>query len=161
METKQSSQPEKINEWLRNYGHRRINSRLIDERRCIPPYIVLDLAEQGLFGMILPPNYGGLGLSYQDMFLVIEQLAAIDLTIGAFVGLNNVLGIYPILKYAQDDIKNTYLRPLAEGRKLASFAITELGAGSNPRDLQTEARGCEDGGWIINRHLHNTIKFPK
>ncbi|MGK7942282.1 MAG: acyl-CoA dehydrogenase family protein [Crocosphaera sp.] len=136
--------------WLRDYSQRRINSRLIDERRCITPHIVLDFGKQGLLGMIIPKSYGGLGLTYNQMFQIIEQLAAIDISLATFVGLNNVLGIYPILKYGNEQTKTTYLKSLATGRDLAAFAITEPHAGSNPNKIQTQAIPNGNGKWLIN-----------
>jgi len=62
-------------DWLRDYGEKRIDSQLIDERRCIPPYIVLDFGNRGLLGMQVEEQYGGLALKNQDTVRVIEQLA--------------------------------------------------------------------------------------
>src|SRR4051812_15299852 len=88
-------------DWLRDYAGRKINSRLIDERRSIPPYIVLDFGNQGLLGMQVPKALGGkLELSLYDMLKVIQQMAAIDMTLAAFVAFNNILGIQPIQKFA-------------------------------------------------------------
>jgi hypothetical protein len=81
---------EQLIDWLRDYAQRRINSQLIDERRCITPHIVLDFGKQGLLGMIVPESYGVLGLNYRQMFSVIEQIAAIDINLAIFVGLNRV-----------------------------------------------------------------------
>src|SRR5213595_3448018 len=84
-------------EWLRDYAARRLNSRLIDERRTIPPYIVLDLGNRGLLGMQVPKAHGGLlALNHFELLRVQRQLGAIDLTLAFFVGLNNGLGIRPI-----------------------------------------------------------------
>src|SRR5205814_2206027 len=85
--------------WLRGYAERRIDSRLIDERRSIPPYIVLDFGNHGLLGLQAPRDAGGLALSHRDTFRVLEQLAAIDSTLGSFVGVHNALGLRPILRY--------------------------------------------------------------
>src|SRR5206468_3748747 len=70
---------EELVRWLREYAGSRINSRLIDERRSIPPYIVLDLGNRGVLGMEVPRSYGGLELKTRDALRVVEQLAAIDL----------------------------------------------------------------------------------
>ena len=79
--------------WLRDYAQRRINSRLMDERRCITPHIVLDFGKKGLLGMLVPQSSGGVGLTYRDMFQVVQQLAAIDLNLASFVGVNNVIKV--------------------------------------------------------------------
>ncbi|MEO1765557.1 MAG: acyl-CoA dehydrogenase family protein, partial [Cyanobacteria bacterium J06629_18] len=92
--------------WLRDYAGSYINSRLIDERRSIPPHIVLDFGNRGLLGMQVPHEYGGLGLNNYDTMRVLQQLGAIDPTLSLFVGLNNILGIRPILRYGSKDLKD-------------------------------------------------------
>ena len=134
-----SKRTKELIEWLHDYAQRRINSRLMDERRCITPHIALDFGKQGLLGMIVPESQGGLGLTYHDMLQIIEQCAAIDLNLCSFVVVHNVLGIYPILKYGTKEQKEKYLNCLAQGRDLVAFALTEPGAGSNPRGIKTEA----------------------
>jgi len=135
--------------WIREYAETRVNSRLIDERRSIPPHIALDFGEQGLMGMQIPQAYGGLELNNEQALRIVEQLSAVDLTLAAFVGLNNSLGIRPILNYASEEVKQALLPRLANGRMLASFAITEPGAGSNPRNITATAKDLGDGTWSI------------
>ncbi|MGK7879519.1 MAG: acyl-CoA dehydrogenase family protein [Crocosphaera sp.] len=137
-------------EWLRDYAQRRINSRLMDERRCITPNIVLDFGKQGLLGMIVPESQGVLGLTYHDILKIIEQCASIELNLAVFVGLNNILGIYPILSHGTTEQKRKYLSFLAQGRELAAFALTEPGAGSNPRGIKTQAIPDGKGGWLLS-----------
>ncbi len=139
-----------IIQWLRSYANDRINSRIIDERRTIPPYIVLDFGNRGLLGMQVPQSYGGLGLSNVDTLRIMEQLGAIDPTISLFVGLSNVLGIRPILNYATQAVKDELLPILATGRELGAFALTEPGAGSNPQSISSRALPDNRGGWSIS-----------
>ncbi len=151
LETKRNSEVvPKILAWLRNYAENNINSRLIDERRTIPPNIVLDFGNKGLLGMNIDEEYGGLNLNYDNTFKIIEQLAAIDTSLAIFVGLNNVLGVRPILRFAPEKLKNITLPALARGLELAAFAITEPGAGSNPRGMSSTAVPDGKGGWLIN-----------
>ncbi|WP_424102164.1 AMP-binding protein [Moorena producens] len=148
-DTASQSRADELLEWLRDYASFRINSRLIDERRCIPPHIVLDFGNQGLLGLQVPKHYGGKGFNYCDTFRVFEQLGAIDLTLAAFVGVHHVLGTRPIMKYAKDSVRDELLPLIAEGRELAAFAITEPGAGSNPRAIATTALPDHRGGWRL------------
>ncbi len=136
-------------QWLRDYGSENINSRLIDERRCIPPHIVLDFGNKGLLGMQVPSEYGGLGLNNVDTLRILEQLGAIDTTLALFVGLNNILGIRPILKYGNNSLKAELLPQLATGRELAAFALTEPTAGSNPQAIESTAIN-HSNGWLLN-----------
>lgn len=141
---------EKIISWLHDYNKHSINSRLIDERRCIPPNIILDLGNHGLLGMFIEKQYGGLQLDFKDAFKIIEILATIDTSLAIFVGLNNVLGNCPIAFYANEENKKNILPQLAMGNCLACLALTEPGAGSNPRAMQTTAKKNRKGIWIIN-----------
>lgn len=135
--------------WLRGYAERRIDSRLIDERRTIPPYIVLDFGNHGLLGLMAPLDAGGLALSHRDVFRVLGQLAAIDLTLASFVGVHNALGLRPLLRYASPAQKEALLPLVAQGRELASFAFTEPAAGSNPTAIEATARPDGHDGWLI------------
>lgn len=135
-------------EWLRAYAERRINSRLMDERRMIAPHIVLDFGRSGLLGLQAPLEAGGLALTHHDTFRVFEQLAAIDSTLCAFVGVHNVLGVRPLLQHGTAEQRRRILPDLASGRQLASFAFTEPGAGSNPLAIAATAQPTATG-WML------------
>ncbi|AOX02679.1 hypothetical protein BJP34_27450 [Moorena producens PAL-8-15-08-1] len=143
------SRADELLEWLRDYASFRINSRLIDERRCIPPHIVLDFGNRGFFGLQVPFKYGGIGLNNVDTLRIIEQLGAIDQTLTLFVGNHNVLGVRPIMKYASLAQKEQLLPNLATGREIAAYALTEPGAGSNPRAISARAIPNPNGGWLL------------
>ena len=134
--------------WLRDYGEHRINSRLMDERRCVPPKIILDFGNKGLFGMQVPISDGGLGLGYRDFFRVLEQTAAIDTTLATLVFLNNTNGTRPIQLFARPPLREEILPRLASGRELGAFCLSEPGAGSNLAGLATVAAPNEHG-WNI------------
>lgn len=136
--------------WLREYAAIRINSYLIDSRRSIPPHIVLDFGNSGLLGMTVPDRYGGLGLRTSDVVRTLVQLGAIDLTLALFVGNNNALGVHPIAAHGSPALRDELLPVLGSGRELAAFALTEPGAGSNPRAICSRARYDGIGGWTIH-----------
>jgi alkylation response protein AidB-like acyl-CoA dehydrogenase len=136
-------------EWLRAYASERINSITADERRCLPPHVVLDLGNRGVLGMLAPVEYGGLGFGHVQVARVLEQLGAIDATLCLFVGLNNYLGIRPIARYAVPEVKDELMPRLATGRELAAFALTEPGAGSNPRAMRSHATLEAPGRWRL------------
>jgi len=139
-------------EWLRAYSRERINSATIDERRCFPPYLVLDLGNRGILGMLASRKYGGLGLGHVEASRVLEQLAAIDTTICTFAIVNNYLGIRPIERHASDALKSELMPLLATGRELAAFALTEPGAGSNPRAMESRADNVGVDRWKLYGH---------
>ncbi len=125
--------------WLQGYAETRLNSQLIDERRMIPPYVVLDFGNQGLFGLQIPERWGGLGLRMGDTLRVLEQLAAIDLTLATFVCGSNLLGSRPIVRHGSPELCAELLPDLAAGRRLSAFALTEPGAGSAVRAITSQA----------------------
>src|SRR5262245_37335486 len=85
--------------WLRQYAEERIDSRLFDERRCVPPYVILDLGNRGVLGMQIPEKFGGLALRNRDFMRVLEQLSAIDLSLASLIFIHNANGIRPIVGY--------------------------------------------------------------
>ena len=137
-------------QWLRAFAARRLNSQLMDERRTVAPHVVLEFGNHGLFGLEVPRALGGLGLSTSDSYRVMEQLAAIDLTLALLVGIHNALGLHPILRHGLPALREELIPAMAGGRHLASFAITELSAGSHPKTIATTAVLGGDGGWTIH-----------
>lgn len=136
---------------VRKYAEKHINSFLIDQRRCIPPHVVMTLANMGVLGFSVPKTYGGLELPYKVVKELIAQLAAIDVSIASLVGINNALGITPIAYDAKPSVKEELLPQLASGRILASFALTEPDSpGSFPLSIQSRANAVNDSEWVLN-----------
>ena len=135
--------------WLRDYASSRINSHLIDERRCIPPYIALDFGNRGLFGLRVPRRYGGLELTQTDIVRVLEQLGGIDLTLATFLS-THANGVHTIEKYGCTVLREELLAKLASGREISAFALTEPCAGSNPLAIETQAVRDDQAGWVLN-----------
>jgi alkylation response protein AidB-like acyl-CoA dehydrogenase len=140
---------EELVSWLRGYAAERINSRLMDERRCVTPNIILDFGNRGLLGMQAAEAYGGLGLRHADYLRVLEQLAAIDLTLTVIVFTHAVLGTRPIQRHATPALCEEIIPRLASGRELASFGLSEPGAGSNVGGIMGRATPDGQGGWRI------------
>ncbi|MER5936589.1 acyl-CoA dehydrogenase family protein [Streptomyces sp. NPDC001928] len=135
--------------WLREYASRRINSWLIDERRCIPPHIAQDFGAAGLFGPLIEERYGGSGMHFADLFRVLEQLVAIDTALGTWLGTSVFPGTRALSVWAGDQVKQDWLPLLATGRTLGAYAQTEAAAGSDFSQLTTVA--TPDGaGWRLN-----------
>ena len=128
--------------WLRGYAADRINSRLIDERRCIPPYIILDFGNRGLLGMQVPEAYGGLGLRHVDHLRVLEQLGAIDLTLALVVFIHGTNGIRPIQYYATPALREEMLPRLAQRPRARGLRPERAGGGvERRRNRQPGAAG--------------------
>ena len=143
------SRADEIIDWLRHYAEERIDSRLFDERRCVPPYVILDFGNRGILGMQIPENFGGLALRNADFLRVLEQLAAIDLSLASLVFIHNANGIRPIVGYATPAMREELLPLLAKGRELSAFALTEPVAGSNLPGIATVAVPDGQEGWRL------------
>lgn len=137
-------------QWIRDYGAKRVNSLLIDTRRQVPPHIVLDFGNVGLLGLQVPKSAGGMGLSHQATASILQQLAALDINLAAFVVVHNFLGLRPVMLAGTEPLRSELLPQLASGRVLGSFALTEPRAGSNPNAIEATAIRRPDGRIRLN-----------
>ena len=135
--------------WLRDYAARRLDLALYDERRALPPHVFLDFARVGLFGVQGETEWGGLNFGPTDCLFLAEQFGALDLTLSIGILLQSFLATPPIRRFGSETIQSRYLPDLVSGRVLASYCLTETGAGSDPRRIQTTARQGEDG-WHLD-----------
>jgi acyl-CoA synthetase (AMP-forming)/AMP-acid ligase II/alkylation response protein AidB-like acyl-CoA dehydrogenase/acyl carrier protein len=144
-----SARADQLIEWLRRHAADLIGSYSTEGQRTVPAPLLRSLAQQGLLGMQVDSQYGGLGLSHSDTARVIEQLAAFDFALALFIGLNNYLGIQPVAKYAGSQMKALLLPGLAQGRELAAFALEEPGSGKRPDDVTTQANPDGEERWRL------------
>ncbi|HEY2448014.1 MAG TPA: acyl-CoA dehydrogenase family protein [Mycobacterium sp.] len=109
-----------------------------------------DLAkDMGLFGYAIPQEWGGLGLDItQDVELAME-LGYTSLALRSMFGTNNGIAGQVLVGFGTDEQKARWLEAMASGKVVASFALTEPGAGSNPAGLRTKAV-CAQGDWVIS-----------
>ena len=120
-----------------------------DEASRFPIEIVPKLAEMGLLGIIFPEQYGGAGLGYIEYAIAIEELARVDGSIGLSVAAHNSLCSNHIFKFGTESQKKKYLAPLAQGKKIGAWSLTEPEAGSDAGGTRTVAR--RDGEqWVLN-----------
>ena len=121
----------------------------IDERGTFPRELVAAVAEFGLMGVTIPPEWGGGGLDYVSYAVGIEALAAASAVVAVIAAVNNSLVAEPLLEFGTDSQKQTWLRRLATGASLGAFALSEEHAGSDAANQQTVAR-LDDRGYVIN-----------
>ena len=120
-----------------------------DESQHFPVEILPKLGEMGLMGVIFPEEFGGAGLGYVEYAAVIEELARIDGSVGLFVAAHNSLCSNHIYKFGTDEQRKKYLVPLAQGKKLGAWSLTEPEAGSDAGGTRTTAVRNGDH-WVLN-----------
>jgi len=121
----------------------------IDAKGIFPVDTIGQAGELGLTGVSVPEAYGGAGMDTQSYCLVIEEISRVCASTGVILSVNNSLVCDPLLKWANEEQKQKFLKPLASGEKLGCFGLTEPGAGSDAASLRTTA--VRDGDdYVIN-----------
>jgi short-chain 2-methylacyl-CoA dehydrogenase len=119
-----------------------------DDAVC-PTDLLREMGALGLLGVLVPEQWGGIGMSTVGFVAAMEQLGLADQSVAAAWQAHVTIGSLPLLLFGNDAQRERWLRPLAEGRVLGAFGLTEPDAGSDARGIQTRAVR-HDGGWLIN-----------
>jgi short/branched chain acyl-CoA dehydrogenase len=119
-----------------------------EEARC-PTDLLREMGELGLLGMLVPEEWGGIGMTTVGFVAAMEQIGVADQSVAAAWQAHVTIGSLPLLLFGDDAQRERWLRPLAEGRVLGAFGLTEPDAGSDARGITTKAERV-DGGWRIN-----------
>jgi butyryl-CoA dehydrogenase len=127
-------------------------SRELDEKEEFPWEIIRILAQSDLFGLCIPQEYGGMGGGLLDLCIATEEISRVDGGVASSYAAS-FLGMFPILLFGTEEQKKTYLPPLASGKKIAAFALTEPEAGSDASAVKTEAKK-EGDYYILNGTKH-------
>ncbi len=138
-------------ELCRNFADREIAPRAPAawERAECPTDLLREMGELGLLGMLVPEEWGGIGMSTIGFVAALEQIGRADQSVAAALQAHVTIGSMPLLLFGTDEQRERWLRPLAEGRVLGAFGLTEPGAGSDTRGIATRAER-RDGGWVVN-----------
>ncbi|KAM6927718.1 complex I assembly factor ACAD9, mitochondrial [Xenentodon cancila] len=127
-----------------------VDSSKIDQEARIPADTLNGLKELGLFGIMIPEEYGGLGLS-NIMYARLNEIIALDGSIAVTLAAHQAIGLKGILMAGNEAQKKKYLPQLASGEHIAAFCLTEPGSGSDAASIQTRATLSEDGKhYLIN-----------
>ena len=135
----------------RDFAHKEIARRAPpawEQERC-PTDLLREMGALGLLGVLIPPQWGGIGMSTVGFVAAMEQLGVADQSVAAAWQAHVTIGSLPLYLFGTDAQRERWLRPLAEGRALGAFGLTEPDAGSDARGIRTRAER-QDGGWLIN-----------
>uniref|UniRef100_A0A6Q2Z9H9 Acyl-CoA dehydrogenase family, member 9 n=1 Tax=Esox lucius TaxID=8010 RepID=A0A6Q2Z9H9_ESOLU len=121
-----------------------VDSKRIDHEAKIPPETLNGLKELGLFGIQVPEEYGGLGLS-NTMYARLGEIISLDGSIAVTLAAHQAIGLKGLLIAGSEEQKAKYLPKLASGEHVAAFCLTEPGSGSDAASIQTKASLSEDG----------------
>ncbi|MBI1804824.1 MAG: acyl-CoA dehydrogenase [Ignavibacteria bacterium] len=126
-----------------------------DEQEEFPHEAVKKLGELGFMGMMAPEQYGGAGLDTISYLLAIVEISKVDASCGVIMSVNNSLVCYGINEWGSEEQKQKYLIPLATGKMLGAFALSEPEAGSDASNQRTIA--VRDGNYYVLNGTKNWI----
>ncbi len=121
----------------------------LDETERYPAELVFQMSELGLMGVAVPEEYGGAGMDNICYAIAMEEIARACASTAVIMSVNNSLVCDPILKFGTEEQKRKYLVPLASGKKLGCFGLTEPGAGSDAGSQKTTAVRSGDH-YVVN-----------
>ncbi len=113
------------------------------------PAIFAEMGAQGLLGVTVPEEYGGVGASYVDYGVVAREIERIDSGYRSMMSVQSSLVIYPIFAYGSEEQRQKYLPKLVSGDYIGCFGLTEPDAGSDPNGMKTTAKAVQ-GGYLLN-----------
>jgi len=119
----------------------------MDREGIIDAGLLEKIKQQGFFGLSFPEEYGGVGLDTHTYGLVVRELAKVDAGVAIMVCVHNSVGSFPLLRFGSDELRQRILPEMAAG-KIASFCVTEPGAGSDAANMKSRAEKV-DGGYRL------------
>jgi butyryl-CoA dehydrogenase/short/branched chain acyl-CoA dehydrogenase len=122
--------------------------RQMDEEQHFAPALIADLFSLGMMGIEIPEEYGGSGGTFFQSVLAVEEISAIDPSVGVLVDVQNTLCVNALLKWGTPEQKKNYLPRLATSA-VASYALSEASSGSDAFALQTRA-AKQGQGYVLN-----------
>src|SRR5262245_58333192 len=132
---------------VREWAAREVAPRIhdLDREHRFDRAVFSGMASLGLLGIAVPEQYGGAGMDYISLGLASEELEYVDTSLRVIMSVHAGLNCLTLLSWGNEDQKQRYLVPQAQGRKIAGYGLTEPGAGSDARGIQTTAVNRGDG----------------
>ncbi len=142
---------EALRQEVRKFAEKEIRPNVMawDEAKTFPMDVVKQLGAMGMMGVIFPEEYGGAGMGYAEYAVVVEELSRVDGSVGITVAAHNSLCSNHIYAMGSESQKQKYLRPLASGKAIGAWGLTEPGAGSDAGSLRTTGKK-EGAHYVLN-----------
>jgi hypothetical protein len=125
------------------------NAPTWDRENIFPKDALKAMAEMGLFGITVPEKYEGAGMDYLSVAVAVEEIAAGDGACSTIISVNNSVVCGPLLAFGNEAQKEKFLKPVASGRQLGAFCLTEPHVGSDAAAIKTTAL-LANGQWVLN-----------
>ncbi len=151
MDFKLSKEHEMARTLFRDFAQNEVKpfAQEVDETEIFPRETVTKMQKYGFLGIDVPKQYGGQGCDSLAYVMAIEEISKVCATTGVILSAHTSLCCGPVLKFGSEEQKQKYLVPLASGKKLGAFALTEPNAGTDAAGQQTKA--VLDGDeWVLN-----------
>jgi alkylation response protein AidB-like acyl-CoA dehydrogenase len=146
-----SEEHEMIRKMVRDFARNEVGPTAAerDENERFDREIFAQMAELGLTGIPWPEEYGGIGSDYLAYCIAIEELSRVCASTGVTLSAHTSLAGWPVFKFGSEEQKQKYLRPMAEGKKIGAYGLTEPGSGSDSSAMRTTAK-LEGDHYILN-----------
>ena len=152
-----TEEQQQVKRSIREFAETEIRPHVMewDESQHSPHELFAKMGELGLTGVIIPEEYGGVGMGYVEYATIIEEIARVDGSIGLSLAAHNSLCTNHIYQYGNEAQRKKFVTPLAKGEKLGAWGLTEPSSGSDASGMRTTAvrRGGSQGGqggWTLN-----------
>ena len=151
MEFELSEEQQQVRMSVREFAEAEIAPHVLewDESQHFPVELIPKLAQLGLMGIIFPEDYGGAGMGYVEYVTIVEELSRVDGSVGISVAAHNSLCSNHIYMFGTEEQRKKFLVPLAQGKHLGAWGLTEASAGSDASGTRSTAVR-QNGGWVIN-----------
>jgi len=146
-----TQEQEILRDSVKNFAEKEIQPRIkeSDAKGAWPEDLTQKLADMGLLGIVIPPEYSGAGYTNVDYVIILEEISKVDPSVGLVVAAHNSLCSNHINLFGNEEQKKKYLTRLASGQTLGAWGLTEAEAGSDAAALKT--RAVKDGNeWVLN-----------
>ena len=151
METQTMDNLKMIAETAKDFAEKNIRPNIMDwdESQTFPVELFHQLGELGFMGIVIPEEYGGSGLGYQEYVTILDEISQVDPSIGLSVAAHNSLCTNHIYEFGNEEQRRKWLPQLASGKVIGAWGLTEHNTGSDSGGMSTTA--VKDGDdWIIN-----------